>query len=512
MYDIAIIGGGINGAGIARDAAGRGYRVLLCEQDDLAGGTSSGSTKLIHGGLRYLEHREFRLVRESLQERERLWNMAPHIVAPMRFVLPHRHGMRPAWLLRLGLFLYDNIGGRRALAGTETLDLSRDPAGAALKAGRFRRGFAYSDCWVDDARLVVLNARDAADRGGDVKVRTRVVSARRQGAGWSLTLEDRFNGRRSEVSAGVLVNAAGPWVDEVIGHVVGREDVRNVRLVQGSHIVVPALFHGEHAFILQNEDGRIVFAIPYEGRFTLIGTTDRDFAGRPGEAEISSAETEYLCRSVNAYFFREIGPADVVWSFSAVRPLYDDGASSAQEATRDYVIETEGGGGKALLVNVFGGKLTTYRRLAEAVMARIAAAGNARGRSWTGDSRLPGGEFRADAMASLVWELETRFPFMATEVLARLARSYGTLARAVLEGVERESDLGEEFGAGLCEREVRYLIANEWARTGDDILWRRSKLGLHMNVDQRRRLADFVADVVGRMVGRGGGLVGEDGK
>ena len=370
-HDLAIIGGCITGAGIARDAAGRGWSVALVEMGDLGGGTSSASTKLIHGGLRYLEHREFRLVRESLMEREVLWGIAPHIVWPLRFVLPHHGGLRPAWLLRLGLFLYDHIGGRRRLPATRTLRLRRDPAGAPLKP-EFAWGFEYSDCWVEDTRMVVLNARDAADRGALIAPRTRCLSATREDGAWTLLLQDAGTGARRELRARALVNAAGPWVAEVLRTVLRSNAPSTVRLVQGSHVVVPRLYEHDRCYIFQNADDRIFFAIPYEQDFTLIGTTDHDYKGDPAAVHATADEISYICRAASSYFVQPVTPDEVVWSYSGVRPLYDDGASAAQEATRDYVLELDAPGGEAAVLSVFGGKITTYRRLAEAVLAKLA--------------------------------------------------------------------------------------------------------------------------------------------
>ncbi|MGH6805518.1 MAG: glycerol-3-phosphate dehydrogenase, partial [Ensifer adhaerens] len=362
IFDVFVIGGGINGCGIARDAAGRGYTVALAEMNDFASGTSSGSTKLIHGGLRYLEHYEFRLVREALMEREVLWAMAPHVIWPMRFVLPyHKGGPRPAWLIRLGLFLYDHIGGRKLLPATATLDMTRDPAGTPLKR-LFTKAFEYSDGWVNDARLVVLNARDAADRGARIMARTRVVSAKRDNGNWAIETENAATGERRHIRARMLINAAGPWVDAVLAGALGKNDVRNVRLVQGSHIVVRKKFNDPRAYFFQNPDGRIMFAIPYEDDFTLIGTTDRDYTGNPAEVRISDTEVDYLCKAASEYFLEPVEKDDIVWTYAAVRPLFDDGASKAQEATRDYVLRVEGDKTAAPLLNVFGGKLTTYRR------------------------------------------------------------------------------------------------------------------------------------------------------
>ena len=481
-YDIAIIGGGINGCGIARDAAGRGLSVMLCEMNDLASGTSSWSTKLIHGGLRYLEYYEFRLVREALMEREVLWRIAPHVIHPLRFVLPHHQGLRPVWLLRLGLFLYDHLGGRKKLPSTRTLDLRRDIAGKPLVAGRYVRGFEYSDCAVDDARLVVLNARDAADRGADIRVRTRVVEARPSDAGWQVGLEDRRTGERSAIQAKVLVNAAGPWVHGVLADEIGLKARADVRLVQGSHIVVPKLYEHDRAYIFQNADGRIVFAIPYQGDFTLIGTTDRDYRGDPAKVTISPEEIDYLCAAVNDYFIRPVNPTDVVWAYSGVRPLYDDGASEAKAATRDYVLEVDTSG-NAPVLSIFGGKITTYRRLAEAALARIAEylpTATVRA-GWTAKAALPGGEFAVSALEEQVAALLRDHPYLTRRHAERLVHAYGTRASLMLAGAAGKSDLGADFGATLFEREVRYLIEHEWARTADDVVWRRSKLGLKMS-------------------------------
>jgi glycerol-3-phosphate dehydrogenase len=398
-FDVAIIGGGINGCGIARDAAGRGLSVYLCEQADLASGTSSASTKLIHGGLRYLEYYEFRLVREALQEREVLWRAAPHIVSPLRFVLPHHQGLRPAWLLRLGLFLYDHLGGRKLLPATRVLNLRSDPAGAPLKPGDFTKAFEYSDCWVDDARLVVLNAVDAARRGADIRTRTRAVSAERKGGAWSLTTEHVESRQREEIQARTLINAAGPWVARTLSDVAKVETRAGIRLVQGSHIVVPKLFDHGRCYMFQNTDGRIVFAIPYEQDFTLIGTTDQDYQGELGDIHATQEEIAYLCSVANGYFARQITPKDVVWTYSGVRPLYDDGASAAQAATRDYVLAVDAEDDQPALLSVFGGKITTYRRLAEHALEKLSPflGGHAgQNKGWTGREPLPGGEFPVD--------------------------------------------------------------------------------------------------------------------
>ena len=493
VYDILIIGGGINGCGIARDATGRGFSVFLAEMNDLASGTSSGSTKLIHGGLRYLEHYEFRLVRESLMEREVIWKNAPHIVWPMRFVLPHHSGLRPAWLLRLGLFLYDHIGGRKLLPKTRTLDMRTNPAGKPLKP-MFARAFEYSDCWVNDARLVVLNARDAADRGATVKTRTRVAAARREYGLWTVELEDITSGERTTVRARMLVNAAGPWIDDVLGATLGRNNIHNVRLVQGSHIVIRKKFDDPRAYFFQNADGRIIFAIPYEEDFTLIGTTDRDYVGDPKDVRISEEETDYLCAAASEYFAAPVTREDIVWTYSAVRPLYDDGASKAQEATRDYVLKTEGGDDDAPLLNVFGGKITTYRRLSEHALEKIEEFLGAKGTPWTTNAALPGGEFEATAFEQELSRLLAAYPFLEMSHARRLMRLYGTRARKILGDAKAVSGLGKYFGSDLYEAELRYLQANEWAVTAEDVLWRRTKRGLHLSAEQIAEVERFLRE------------------
>jgi glycerol-3-phosphate dehydrogenase len=496
-YDIFIVGGGINGCGIARDAAGRGYSVCLCEMNDLASGTSSMSTKLVHGGLRYLEYFEFRLVREALIEREILWSMAPHIIWPLRFVLPHDSSQRPAWFLRLGLFLYDHIGGRKLLPPTKSLDLSRDKLGQALN-GRFRRGFEYSDCWVDDARLVVLNARDARRRGADIRSRTRVVSARPNGSDWQLHLENRETDTKEVVRARLIINAAGPWVDTVLKDVFGQNDPANVRLVQGSHIVVKKLFDHDRCYIFQNADKRIVFAIPYEGDYTLIGTTDQDYAADPGAAgispAISEAEVDYLLAAANQYFDSPICRGDIVWSYSGVRPLYDDGASEAQRATRDYIVKSGEDAGKPPVINIFGGKITTYRRLAESVMDRVEERLGKRKSAWTARAPLPGGDFDVNGQAGLCAQLSEDHPYLQDDHIARLVRHYGTDSLRILDGATTLEDLGKHFGAGLYEREVAWLMSDEWAMRAEDVAWRRSKLGLKLSGAQMADLEAWMQD------------------
>ncbi|WP_062119756.1 glycerol-3-phosphate dehydrogenase [Aureimonas sp. AU40] len=477
QFDVFIIGGGINGCGIARDAAGRGYSVGLAEMNDLASGTSSWSTKLIHGGLRYLEHYEFRLVREALAEREVLWRIAPHIVRPLRFVLPYHKGLRPAWLLRLGLFLYDHIGGRRQLPATSGVDLA-GPLGAPLKTG-FTKGFEYSDARVDDARLVVLNARDAEARGAEIMVGTEVTEARREGALWRIRLRDRrAGGTERVVTARFLVNMAGPWVDRVIQRALGQSEARHVRLVQGSHIVTRKLFHHDRAYIFQNADQRIVFAIPYERDFTLIGTTDRDYDGDPAKVAITDEESDYLCRAASDYFERPVTRADIVWTYSGVRPLFDDGASKAQEATRDYVLKVEGDAarGEAGLLNGFGGKITTYRKLAEDALERIGERIGAKGAPWTGSRPLPGGDFATDGVGAIEAELSRLAPALDQATVSRMVSAYGRDALGIAG-----NGLGRDLGHGLFEAELGWLVEREWARTAEDVLWRRSKLGLRFS-------------------------------
>ncbi|CDN46327.1 glycerol-3-phosphate dehydrogenase [Neorhizobium galegae] len=500
IHDIFVIGGGINGCGIARDAAGRGYSVALAEMDDFASGTSSGATKLIHGGLRYLEHYEFRLVRESLMERETLWAMAPHIIWPLRFVLPyHKGGIRPAWLIRLGLFLYDHLGGRKLLPPTAVLDMRTDPAGKPLKP-LFTKAFEYSDGWVDDARMVVLNARDAADRGALILPRTRVVAARREGGLWMIETVGTSTGRAETYKARMLVNAAGPWVDQVIREALGNNDARHVRLVQGSHIVVKKKFEGSRAYFFQNRDNRIIFAIPYENDFTLIGTTDRDYSGNPKDVKISEEETTYLCNAASEYFRESVRPADIVWTYSAVRPLFDDGASKAQEATRDYVLKLDDTQGAPLL-NVFGGKLTTYRRLSEHALEKIAEAIGAKGRPWTAKSHLPGGDFAAQGYEQEVAKLKARYPFLEERHARRLVRRYGTRAGMILDRAAKMEDLGHHFGGDLYEAEVKYLIDREWAMSAQDVLWRRTKDGLRLSETEKEYLEEYMAAVPAKMAG-----------
>jgi glycerol-3-phosphate dehydrogenase len=491
-FDLAIVGGGINGVGIARDAAGRGLRVLLVEQNDLASGTSSASTKLIHGGLRYLERGWFRLVREALAEREVMLAMAPHLIRPMRFVLPVEPGMRPLWQLRLGLFAYDHLGGRKILPATRSVDLSGDPHGATLK-GRYRRGFEYSDCMTDDSRLVVLNAVDAAARGALIRTRTRCLRADRADT-WKLVLEVR--GRREVASARVLVNATGPWLGHFAQSALQQPAPADLRLDKGSHIVVRRLFGHDRGYIFQTADHRVVFVLPFERDFTLIGTTDSSFAGDPGAVAPSADEINYLCAVVNDHFRVVISAADVVWAFAGVRSLHDDGANAPQDTMRDYVLALDERPGKASLITVYGGKITTYRRLAEAALDCLAPVLGERP-AWTKQSRLPGGDFPVDGVARLVADARRTWPFLSEAHIRRLVQAYGTRISRILGPAKQATDLGPGLGADLTGAEVRYLMDHEWARTADDVLWRRSKLGLRVLPREQEQLAKFMADAIG---------------
>ena len=478
-FDILVIGGGINGCGIARDAAGRGLRVLLVEQGDLAQGTSSASTKLIHGGLRYLEQFEFRLVREALQERERLLKAAPHIIWPLRFVLPHDRGVRPAWLVRLGLFFYDHLAARERLPDSETLRLEEHPYGKALQA-RFRTGFAYSDCAVDDSRLVVLTAIDAKERGAEIATRTRFASARRGSDLWDVLLEDVKSGAQHRVRARALVNASGPWVAEVLGSRLGVASSKRVRLIKGSHLVTRRLYEGDHAYILQNKDKRIIFTIPYEREFTLIGTTDVPYDQEPHDLRISEEETSYLSDSVSQHLRASIAKEDIVWSYAGVRPLFDDGSITASVVTRDYVFDLDAPSGAPPALSVFGGKITTFRRLAEHAMDQVSRFFPGLGPAWTESAFLPGGDVSNGDFDTFLGDLIAQRPFLGRGTAHRLARAYGTRVEAVLGTARRQNDLGRDFGAGLSEAEIDYLVRSEWVVTAEDILWRRSKLGLHL--------------------------------
>jgi glycerol-3-phosphate dehydrogenase len=510
-YDIFVIGGGINGCGIARDAAGRGLSVCVAEQGDLAGATSSASTKLFHGGLRYLEYFEFRLVREALIERETLLRAMPHISWPMRFVLPlspdmrfdsetptsrllsvfmpWMKGRRPSWLIRLGLFLYDHMGGRKILPGTKRVSLEGTPEGAPLQ-DRFRTAYEYSDCWVEDSRLVVLNARDAEARGARILTRTRVLAPRATAISGASRCS--ATAASEEITARALVNAGGPWVGDIIQNVTRQNTPEKVRLVRGSHIVTRRLFDHDKCYFFQGTDGRIIFAIPYETDFTLIGTTDQEHVGTPGEPVCTPEERDYLLRFANQYFKRELTEDDVVWTYSGVRPLYDDGASSATAATRDYVLSLEDAG--APLLNVFGGKITTYRRLAEAALAKLAPFFPGAGKEWTAGVALPGGDFPVDGVEARVTGLRAAYPFLTDGWARRLVRAYGTDADEILGQAAEASDLGRDFGATLTEAEIRWLMTREFARSAEDVVWRRSKLGLRLTGDQIAGLESFMSE------------------
>jgi D-erythritol 1-phosphate dehydrogenase len=490
-FDLLVIGGGINGAGIARDAAGRGLSVVLVEKDDLAAHTSSASTKLIHGGLRYLEHYEFRLVAEALAEREVLLHVAPHIIEPLLFVLPHEPHLRPSWMIRAGLFLYDRLGGRMTLPKSFSVRLAGTRYGTGLKP-RFRKGFVYADARVDDARLVVCNALDARARGSDIRVRTKLVAARRDNGLWHATLVDDA-GARSDVTARALVNAAGPWVRDVLGELSEVPIAAGVRHVKGSHIVVPRIHDAPHAYILQNADNRIVFVIPYQDAFSLIGTTDVPVE-HYAHPVISDEETYYLLTLANTYVERPLAASDIVWSYSGVRPLYDDGTSDPSAITRDYVLQLDAGGdaANAPVLSIFGGKITTYRKLAEAALAELRPFFPAMGPSWTHAAPLPGGDLPGGDRDAWLAELRQRYPALPADLLRALARRHGTRALAVLADTRSPADLGEDFGAELTEREIRYLQRDEWAVTADDVLWRRTKCGLAMTGAARARVAEFL--------------------
>lgn len=478
--DLFVIGGGINGAGIARDAAGRGLSVVLCEKDDLAQGTSSRSGKLVHGGLRYLEYYEFRLVREALIEREVLLNAASHIIWPMRFVLPHSPNDRPAWLVRLGLFLYDHLGGRKKLPGTRALNLLRDPEGAPI-LDQYPRGFEYSDCWVDDARLVVLNALDAAEKGAEVLTRTACISARRDGGQWIVQTRDGRTGEIRTYRARAVVNAGGPWVNDIVGRVAGSNSSRNVRLVKGSHIIVPKFWDGQQAYLVQNHDKRVIFINPYEGDKALIGTTDIPYDGAPEKVAADEREIEYLIAAVNRYFKEKLRRSDVIRAFSGVRPLFDDGKGNPSAVTRDYVFDLDETGGAPLL-NVFGGKITTFRKLSEHALQRLGKTFPKMGGDWTAGAVLPGGEIPGADFPTFVETMRAAYPWMPRALVLHYGRLYGARTPAIVGSAD---GLGRHFGAHLYEAEVRYLVAREWAQTAEDVLDRRTKHGLHLTEAQR---------------------------
>ncbi|WP_034387668.1 glycerol-3-phosphate dehydrogenase [Hellea balneolensis] len=487
-YDLLIIGGGINGTAIARDAAGRGLKVLLCERDDLANHTSSSSTKLIHGGLRYLEYYEFKLVRHALIEREVLLRAAPHIIWPMRFVLPYDKGLRPKWMLRAGLFLYDSLGGREKLPGTKTVKLNKPPHQGVLES-RLTQGFEYSDCWVEDARLVVLNALDAANRGADIRTRTEVLSIEADGSGYKA--EIKTNGTTATVTAKGCINSAGPWVDEVLKKIQRTKNDKSVRLVKGSHIVTKRLFEGDHAYIFQNADNRIIFAIPYERDYTLIGTTDKPYDPSEGKVKISQEEIDYLCGAASEYFENDITPEDVTWTYSGVRPLYDDKSEDASAVTRDYVLELDEFTKDAPFMSIYGGKITTSRKLAEHVMEQLHPFYDYKKKGWTETAGLPGGDI-ADADFDAFYEkMRKRYRAMEAKVLLRLCHGYGTRVTLILGDGDTAPELGQHFGQGLYEAEARYLINHEWATSADDIIWRRTKLGVHLSTSEKDAFTEW---------------------
>lgn len=488
-YDLAIIGGGINGAGLARDAAGRGLKVLLVEMNDLAAGTSSASSKLIHGGLRYLEHRAFRLVGEALSEREVLLGIAPHVVRPMRFVLPPAAGQRSPLLLRFGLWLYDVLGARKLLPKARTIDLTHNVVGQPLKRA-FRYAFEYSDCWVDDSRLVVLNALDAAERGASIRTRTRCVRADRRGGVWELVLHD--HGRRDTATAKVLVNAAGPWIGEVAGSVLRHELKAGLRLIKGSHIVVRKLFDHDSGYIFQAPDKRVVFALPFAGEFTLIGTTDENFVGDLNSPAPSADEILYLCDVVNRYFRHPVTPDELAWSFSGVRALYDDGKGKPEDVTRDYHLELEAPRNEAPLLTIYGGKITTYRRLSEAALKKLDRVFPGRA-PWTAQAKLPGGEFEWANWKEVLAEMQIRWPFLPEPTARRMLRAYGLRVEKFLGDAESLEALGPVLTGDLTAAEIRYLVENEWAETAEDILWRRGKLGLSATADEREAIDRLIA-------------------
>ncbi|NJD35209.1 MAG: glycerol-3-phosphate dehydrogenase [Betaproteobacteria bacterium] len=487
--DLLVIGGGINGTGIARDAAGRGFSVALVERGDLAGATSSASSKLVHGGLRYLEQFEFRLVAEALAERETLLRMAPHLVWPSRFIMPHVPALRPRWMIRAGLFLYDRLGGYHAdalLPGSGSVRLDRPPYDEGLQA-RYRHGFIYSDCRTDDARLVIANARDAARLGASILPHAELVAAERAGGLWQVQL-----GGGKTLQARAIANVAGPWVKEVLNRRLGVPSADSVRLVRGSHLVLPRRYAGEHAFILQNDDRRVVFMIPWEGRFTLLGTTDVVEVGDPLQPRVTDAEAAYLCAAAGRYLKQAPRPQDAVWRYAGVRPLYDDGSGDPAAITRDYTLRLDVQG-QAPVLSVFGGKLTTYRRLAEQVVDRLAAALGERRRAWTERSTLPGGAMPAGGLGDFMQqEIVPRYPWLPQAQRDALARRHGSELPELLGDARGPADLGEDFGGGLCERELEWMLSREWARSADDILWRRSKCGLHMTADQREKVARWL--------------------
>jgi glycerol-3-phosphate dehydrogenase len=498
-FDLVIIGGGINGAGIARDASGRGLKVMLCEKDDLAQHTSSASTKLIHGGLRYLEHYDFMLVRHALQEREVLLNAAPHIIWPLRFILPHHTELRPRWLIRVGLFLYDHIGGRKKLPASHSVNLKTHVAGSALKA-ELTHGFEYSDCWVQDARLVVLNAMDAAARGCDVRVRTEVTDLVREQGHWTVHLCDNNSQEVSSVTARAVVNASGPWVVKTLTLDEEHDSRYSTRLVKGSHIVVPKLFDHPYTYIFQNADNRIIFAVPYEQHYTLLGTTDMEVDDEPGAVTIDPSEIEYICSAASEYFATAVKPGDVVWSYSGVRPLYDDDSSNASKVTRDYKLDLDNRN-EAPVLSVYGGKITTYRKLSDDAMKLLSEHLSVTSEDWTRHQPLPGGDMPDANFDRYFDEVKTQYPWIDDAVLMDYVRNYGTCVHTLLDGSTEPSHLGQSFGPQLYQVEVDYLVRHEWAQSVDDIVWRRTKKGLSMSADDLDRLREYLGSMAERATG-----------
>ncbi|MDN3516256.1 glycerol-3-phosphate dehydrogenase [Aquisalimonas lutea] len=494
-YDLLIVGGGINGTGIARDAAGRGLKVLLCERDDLAAHTSSASTKLVHGGLRYLEYYEFSLVRKALIEREVLLRAAPHIIWPLRFVMPHSRGLRPRWMIRLGLFLYDHLGGRKLLPPSNGVNLRRHAAGEQLQP-KLTRGYVYSDCWVQDSRLVILNAVDAAENGATVLTRTACTGATRHDGHWDVELADQRSGGTQQVRARAVVNAAGPWVSRFLDQTGQSRADKQVRLIKGSHIVVHRLYDHDYAYVFQNPDKRVIFVIPYEGRYTLIGTTDELFEGDPSVVEISDREIDYLCDTVNTFFERPVTREDIAWTYSGVRPLYDDAAENASAITRDYVLDLDAREGRAPMLSIFGGKITTYRKLAEEAMDLLARPLQLREtRRWTADTPLPGGDIPDADFDGYLDRVRQRYPFLPAELAWRYARNYGTRTEQIVGDARSLAELGDDLGDSIYAAELRYLRDHEWAESAEAVLWRRSRLGLHVSAATRERIEAWFAAV-----------------
>lgn len=489
--DLLIIGGGINGCGVAADAAGRGLSVVLCEKDDLAFATSSASTKLIHGGLRYLEQYNFKLVREALKEREILMKKAPFLIHPIEIVLPHNHLLRPVFMIRIGLWLYDHLHSGRSLPASKKLKLSEATEGQPLKS-KYKIGFSYSDCQTDDARLVVLNAIAARENGAKILTRTNFKSAHRKEGHWIAELHDETQNEDFTIKAKAIVNASGPWVTDVINDVGDVTTENSIRLVKGSHIVVPKLYEGTQAYILQNPDRRVVFTIPYKNKFTLIGTTEVAFEGNPNQAAISNVEINYLCDTINRYFTKELTGEEVVWSYAGVRPLYDNKASTASELSREYHLEVEDDHGSAPMLSVFGGKITTYRTLAEAVLKKLKPYFPNMGKSWTANETLPGGDCDGLSYAEFIVSLGEQYPWLPAHLVHRYAASYGDLCHAILADTDSIDALGKHFGAGLYEKELKYLVQNEWAQTVDDCIWRRSKLGLFLTSEEIETIKSYL--------------------